>query len=308
MQTILGSGGSVGIELAKSLKTYTHDIRLVARNPKKINEADQLHRADLNNPVEVDQAIEGSEIVYVTIGFEYNRKVWKQSWVPFIKSVIEGCKKHKARLVFFDNVYMYDRDHLSNMTEKTPIRPTSVKGQVRKEVTELVMKEILAKNLTAMIVRAADFLGTRNSVPVETIYKNLKKGKPADILASADKIHNFTWVPDAAEAVAILGNTPDAFNQVWHLPSINEKLTMKEWVELFAGEMGVKPKFRILPVWMMGLLGLFMPIMKELKEMAYQNDRDYFFNSDKFEKRFGYQPKTAKEAVKELVNKLNNRS
>lgn len=306
MQTILGSGGSIGIELAKSLKTYTNGIRLVSRNPKKVNDTDQLHPADLKNPAEVDNAIDGSDIVYVTIGFDYSRKVWKQSWVPFIKSVIDGCKKHKARLVFFDNIYMYDRDHLSNMKEDTPIRPTSVKGEVRKDVAELIMKEIQTKNLKALIARAADFLGTKNSVPVETIYKNLKKGKPADIMASADKIHNFTWVPDAAEAVAILGNTPDAYNQVWHLPSIKEKLTAKEWVELFAMEMDTKPKYRVLPIWMMGILGIFVPIMKELKEMAYQYDRDYYFNSEKFEKRFGYSPVTAREAVSKLVAQLES--
>lgn len=306
MQTILGSGGSIGIELAKSLKTYTNGIRLVSRNPKKVNDTDQLHPADLKNPAEVDNAIDGSDIVYVTIGFDYSRKVWKQSWVPFIKSVIDGCKKHKARLVFFDNIYMYDRDHLSNMKEDTPIRPTSVKGEVRKDVAELIMKEIQTKNLKALIARAADFLGTKNSVPVETIYKNLKKGKPADIMASADKIHNFTWVPDAAEAVAILGNTPDAYNQVWHLPSIKEKLTAKEWVELFAMEMDTKPKYRVLPIWMMGVLGIFVPIMKELKEMAYQYDRDYYFNSEKFEKRFGYSPVTAREAVSKLVAQLES--
>ena len=30
MQTILGSGGAIGIELAKSLKDYTDDIRLMS--------------------------------------------------------------------------------------------------------------------------------------------------------------------------------------------------------------------------------------------------------------------------------------
>ncbi|MCF8366186.1 MAG: sugar nucleotide-binding protein [Bacteroidales bacterium] len=304
MQTILGSGGSIGTELAKALKTYTSDIRLVARNPKKVNETDQLFKADLTHPNEVDRAIEGSEITYVTIGFAYDKKLWKQVWVPLIKAVIEACKKHKSKLVFFDNIYMYDRDHLSNMTEETPIRPTSVKGEIRAEVAQLIMKEVANKDLTALIARAADFLGTKNSVAVETIYKNLKKGKPADLIASADKIHNFTWVPDAGKATAILGNTPDAYNQVWHLPSISEKLTMKQWVELFATELGVKPKSRVLPIWMMGILGIFVPIMKELKEMAYQNDRDYYFNSSKFEKRFGYKPIGAKEAVKEIVHQL----
>lgn len=304
MQTILGSGGSVGTELAKALKTYTSDIRLVARNPKQVNGTDELVKADLTKSNDVDRAIEGSKIVYLTIGFAYDRKLWKQVWIPLIKAVIERCKKHKAKLVFFDNVYMYDRDYMYNMTEETPIRPTSVKGDIRAEVAQLIMKEVENKTLTAMIARAADFLGTKNSVAVETIYKNFKKGKAADLIASADKIHNFTWVPDAGKATAILGNTLDAYNQVWHLPSIKEKLTSKQWVELFANEMGVKPKFRVLPIWMMGVLGIFIPIMKELKEMAYQNDRDYYFNSSKFEKRFGYAPISAKEAVKELVHQL----
>ncbi len=39
MQTILGAGGSIGIELAKALPKYTTDIRLVGRNPKKVNDS-----------------------------------------------------------------------------------------------------------------------------------------------------------------------------------------------------------------------------------------------------------------------------
>jgi pyruvate/2-oxoglutarate dehydrogenase complex dihydrolipoamide dehydrogenase (E3) component len=41
-QTILGSGGAIGIELAKVLKTYTGDIRLVSRNPRKVNDEDEI--------------------------------------------------------------------------------------------------------------------------------------------------------------------------------------------------------------------------------------------------------------------------
>ena len=33
--TILGAGGAIRIELAKALTTYTTDISLVSRNPKK---------------------------------------------------------------------------------------------------------------------------------------------------------------------------------------------------------------------------------------------------------------------------------
>jgi hypothetical protein len=38
-------------------------------------------------------------------------------------------------------------------------------------------------------------------------------------LLMANKKHSFIYTPDAAKATAILGNTPDAYNQVWHLPT-----------------------------------------------------------------------------------------
>ena len=59
MQAILGSGGAIGVELAKALKEYTSEIRLVSRNPKKVNHSDMLHPADLLDTAEVDRAVEG---------------------------------------------------------------------------------------------------------------------------------------------------------------------------------------------------------------------------------------------------------
>lgn len=91
MQTILGSGGAIGTDLAKSLKAYTSDIRLVSRNPKKINETDQLFSADLTDRAQVNKAIEGSEVCYVTVGFEYTVKTWQQLWPPLIRNVEEAC-------------------------------------------------------------------------------------------------------------------------------------------------------------------------------------------------------------------------
>jgi len=39
MQTILGAGGVIGTELAKSLPQFTDRIRLVSRHPRKVMRA-----------------------------------------------------------------------------------------------------------------------------------------------------------------------------------------------------------------------------------------------------------------------------
>ncbi len=304
MQTILGATGAIGTGLAKELTSYTKNIRLVSRKPKKVNDHDYLYAADLSDPEQADEAIAGSEIVYLTVGLDYKTKVWQQLWPAIMRNVINACKKHNAKLVFVDNMYMYDPKYLGNMTEETPVRPVSVKGAVRAEISQMLLHEVKTGNLTAMIVRAADFIGLQNSALTETVVKNLLKGKKATWFANINKMHTFTFIPDAVRGTAILGNTPDAFNQVWHLPTINTPLTGKQWIELFAKEAGVAPKYQVLPKSMMGILGLFVPVLKELKEMAYQYEQDYVFNSSKFESRFQYQPATPEEAVAYVVRGL----
>ncbi len=306
MQTILGSGGAIGIPLAKELIKYTDKIRLVSRNPKKVNETDELFPCDVNDISQIGKAIEGSEIVYVTIGFEYNIKVWQSVWPPFLQSVINACKKHNAKLVFFDNVYMYAKTAIPSMTEKSEILPPSKKGDVRKQLQDMILSEIEKKNLTALIARAADFYGpdNKNSILGEMVTKRLSQGKGAQAMGDIHKIHTYTYTPDAAKATALLGNTPDAYNQVWHLPTSKEKLTTRQWIELFAQEMNVKPKIQAVPTWMIHILGLFIPVMREFPEMMYQYEQDYIFDSSKYENRFGAFATAPSAGVKAMVESL----
>lgn len=303
MQTILGSGGAIGVPLAKELAVYTKDIRLVSRNPKKVNDTDQLYPCDLNDLSSLDAAVAGSDVVYVTVGFAYSIKVWEATWPPFMRAVIDACKRHGAKLVFFDNIYCYDPAAVPFMTEESPMRPQSKKGKVRKQVVEMIMDEVQKGTLTALIARAADFYGPgiANSMLIETIVKPLQAGKKANVMGNINKLHTYTYTPDAGKAVAILGNTPDAYGQVWHLPTDKQRLTTKQWVEMIAQELGVKPAYRPVPLWMIRIMGLFMPFMREMPEMMYQFDQDYIFDSSKFEKRFGIAATTAQQGIREMV-------
>jgi nucleoside-diphosphate-sugar epimerase len=303
MQTILGANGTIGSVLAKELVKYTNKIRLVSRNPRRVNDSDELFPADLSNPANVDQAVEGSDVVYLVVGLDYKLEVWQEQWPRLMKSTISACIKHNARLVFFDNVYMYDINAIPHMTEESPINPPSKKGAVRKQLAQMIMDEVKAGRLMALIARSADFYGPNNdkSFVNEMVYKNFSKKMRANWFVDADKKHSFTFTPDAAKATAILGNTEDAYNSVWHLPTDRNILTGREFVELFSKEMNVPNKIFVMPVWIIKIAGFFVPVLKEMPEMMYQYDRDYFFDSSKFEKRFKFMPTTYKEGVKLTV-------
>ena len=306
MQTILGSGGAIGVELAKALPEYTNKIRLVSRKPVKVNPTDEVLAADVLNPEELQEAVKGSEIVYVTVGFQYNYKVWKQNWPVFIANLIEACKTSKCKLVFFDNIYMYDKDHLNGMTEETPVNPPSKKGTIRAEIANMIMSEVKAGNLTALIARSADFYGPNiqnSSMLTELILKPFSKGEKANWMGKTNCKHSFTYTPDAGKATALLGNTESAYNQVWHLPTAGNPPTGKQWIEMCAKAFGVPAKFRTAPAFAVKIMGLFNAVLREMPEMLYQYDRDYVFNSDKFEKTFDFKPTPYLEGIKAVIEK-----
>lgn len=306
MQTILGSGGGIGQPLARELKKYSNNIRLVSRNPKKVNDTDELFRADLKEANQIDLAVKGSEIVYVTVGFEYNLKIWQETWPPFMKAVIDACIRHNAKLVFFDNVYMYAKTAIAFMTEESRVNPPSRKGEVRSRLREMILNEVEKKNLTGLIARSADFYGPGNSNSALTIMAvdNLIKGKKAQAFGNIDKVHTYTYTPDAAKATALLGNTADAYNQEWHVPTTKERLTNREWISLIARELETEPRIQSVPEWMIKMIGIFVPIMKEFPEMLYQYEQDYIFDSSKFEKRFGMAATPPEEGIRNLIKSL----
>ena len=303
MQTILGSGGAIGSLLAKELMNYIDKVRLVARNPQKVNDSDELFKADLTNASEVLKSVEGSEVVYLCVGLPYQLKVWQQQWPAVMQNTINACIQHKAKLVFIDNVYMYSQDAIPHMTEESPLNPPSQKGKIRLQIAQMLMDEVANGTLTALIARSADFYGpdVKTSVLKISVFDNFQKGKKAMWLSDAAKIHSFTYTPDIAKATALLGNTADAYGQVWHLPTSTEKLTGIDFIKMIAAEMKVKPAYNTFSKFMISALGLFLPILRELKEMQYQNDQNYFFDSSKFQQRFGISPTNYADGVKEIV-------
>jgi nucleoside-diphosphate-sugar epimerase len=303
-QVILGAGGDIGKPLAKELKKYTSRVRLVSRHPKQINGDDELVSADLLSAEQVDKAIAGTAIAYLLVGLKYDLRVWQKDWPVIIDNVINACLKHGARLVFFDNVYTYDRQAIPHMTEESLLNPPSKKGKVRLQVVNAIMNAISQKGLQALIARSADFYGpgAKNGILNIMVLDPVSKGKKSSWQSNINKTHSFTYTPDAAKATAILGNTDIAYNQVWHLPTSSQRWTGKDFITRATSLKGIKASYNLLTPFLLSLLGLFNRTVRELVEMQYQNNQDYFFDSEKFCKTFEFIPTSYEEGMKEVLD------
>jgi nucleoside-diphosphate-sugar epimerase len=220
MITILGAGGAIANELVKVLATKHQPFRLVSRSPRSAPGATEVLAADLANKDDTIRAVAGSSVVYLVVGLKYDYKVWREMWPRIMSNAIEACKRAGAKLVFFDNVYMYGRVR-GAMTEETPFNPGSKKGEIRARIASMLIHEWESGALTGMIARAADFYGpnARTGVPNLLVFEPLSQRKTASWLVNDSVPHSYTYTPDAAQSLVQLTERATAWNQTWHVPT-----------------------------------------------------------------------------------------
>jgi nucleoside-diphosphate-sugar epimerase len=308
MHTILGAGGPVANALTAELLNHNETIRLVSRRETKFK-GDKLSwkKADLLNYPDLSAAAKGSTVIYLCAGLVYDANVWREQWPILMHNVIAVAKENDARLIFFDNVYMYGLVD-GPMKEDTPYKPGSIKGEIRAGIADMLMNEVKAGTLRASIARAADFYGTdtTNSVADMMVIAKYAKKQTAQWVGDPNCKHNYSYIPDMGKAMFLLGQNPDSDNQIWHLPTA-PAITGKEFMQIAANIYDVKRKYMRINKFMMILFGLFDKVTKGAVEMYYQFDHDYIFDSSKFEKAFNFNPTSYEDGIKHMSETLYKR-
>lgn len=300
--TILGAGGVIGNELAKRLAARSDRIRLVSRKPKPAPARFETMPADLANLDDTVKAVADSDVAVLLPGLEYDVKVWQELWPPIMSNAIEAAKRARAKLIFFDNVYMYGKVD-GAMTEETPFNPCSRKGEIRAQIAGTLLNEMKSGNLTALIARAPDFYGpgARNGIPNVLVFDKLaQQSRPAWLVNNSAR-HSFTYTPDAAESLIHLIDSDAAWNQTWHLPAARDPLTGKEFIALAAKEFGNTAHHQVLSPLVLKIAGVFKRTIRELNEMLYQYRYDYIFDSSKFNRTFDFQPTSYVQGIHETA-------
>jgi len=310
MQVILGANGQIGEELARELKrNFTSDIRIVSKEAKKVNDTDEVFSADLSIREKAIEAVRGAEIAYFTLGLPISSDLWENLFPKILQNVIEACKINGTKLVFFDNTYMYPQDN-RNLTEQTPFQPLGRKAKVRRTMAEMVLKEMQSGELQAVICRAPEFYGPAKtqSITNTLIFNNIKDSKKIKVPISANKKRSLIWTPDASRATALIGNTPDAFGQTWHLPIDESHPTYEGFIALASETYGKELKYSVVPKWVFQIGAWFNPKVQELLELLPRYAYDNLFDDLKFRKRFpDFQATTYKQGIEIIRNEQNSK-
>ena len=288
MQTILGANGQIAVELARELRRhYTADLRLVSRHPRKVDDADTLVPADLRDAAQTAQAVAGSDIVYFTAGLPPDADLWERQFPAMLRNALDACRATGAKFAYFDNTYMYPQD-ARPLTETTPFAPVGRKGRVRAAMATMVLDELARGDIPVLIGRAPEFYGPgkTQSFTNALVVDRLAAGQQPRVPVRDDTLRTLIWSPDASRALAVLGNTPDAYGQTWHLPCCDDRLTYQAFVAAACAALGRPVSYRVVSRWAMIAAGLFSAPAREIRELLPRYAQDNLFDSARFKQRF----------------------
>lgn len=280
--------GAVGAATVERLVAAGRKVVVMQRTaPPALPAGVEFRRCDALDAESVRAAVAGLSQVVLAIGFPYVGAVWRDAWPRTMAIVVDACAAAGARLVFFDNLYMYG-PQTAPLSETTPLKPYGVKPAARVVATRIWMAASEAGRLKVAALRAPDFYGPGALLSHlgDTAFGALVRGGRASFIGSPDTPHDFAYVPDCARAVVSLLDAPDdAYGQAWHVPCAPTR-SPREILALGAAAIGVAPRAVGLPPALVGPIGLFVPPLRELAEMRFQWDRPYRVDSSRFAARF----------------------
>lgn len=304
MQTVLGAGGPIADELVHELhRNHTKDTRLVSRKPVRVNDTDELVAADLTDADTTSRAVAGSDIAYLTVGLPLDSELWERQFPVMMRNVINACAEHGTKLVFFDNTYMYPGTP-TPQTESTAFAPSGRKGRVRGQIATMLLEAMQAGRVEALIGRAPEFYGPgrTKSYTNSMVFDRIKKGKRPFVPVRAHARRSLIWTPDAGRALALLGNTPDAYGQTWHLPVDPNRQTYAQIIGSAGEVTGRRIGYTVLPMLAFRLGRHFVKPLDEMFELLVRYQDDNIFDSSKFAARFPeFQITSYREGVERIL-------
>ncbi len=300
--------GPLGYWVMKLLAEQGNKVTLVSKSGKtkhKLPEGVEIKPADSKNAEEVYSVCKDADAVYYCAMPLYTD--WPNNFPDMIKGLIEGVARTNAKIIFGDNLYMYGSTKGKPIKENLPYTATGHKGKTRALIANMLLEAHREGKIKATMGRASDFYGPEviNANFGEMFFKPALAGKTVNMIGDITLPHTFTYIKDFAKALITLGENDKSYGRAWHIPSA-KTISQKEMIELVEKEIGKKIKVRSAGKLMITFLGLFNPMVKEVKEMMYTMTEPYIVDHSDFENIFGANPTPHNVAIKETVEWYKN--
>ncbi|MGB3329623.1 MAG: NAD-dependent epimerase/dehydratase family protein [Thermomicrobiales bacterium] len=299
LHVVLGTGPA-GITLANLLADRGHRVRSVDRrgNGPARPEVERV-KADLSHPEAAIAATRGAAVIYHAVNVAYPLQT---TLLPGITdAILAAAEANTARLVVLDTLYPYGTADGEAITEHSPWAATSRKGLLRVELDWRYLEAHRAGRVRTVMGRSADFFGPGvvNSTLGGAFFPQALTGQPAFAFGDITLPHSYSYLPDIAHGLALLGESDRGDGLIWHLPTVPAVPTA-EIHAIVASLLGTPVPVEVVPE--PRPVGPFdQQFIDEYAEMFYQHRIPQNMVSAAFEDAFGARPTPLRTALADTI-------
>ncbi|MEP9365473.1 NAD-dependent epimerase/dehydratase family protein [Nocardioides sp. CN2-186] len=291
LHVVVGAG-PVGRSTALQLASEGHDVLLASRSGVGPEIAGVRRvAADAADADRLTELAEGAVALYNCIN-PPDYTVWPTYWPPVAAAFLAAAERTGAVLVVASCLYAYGPVDVP-MVETLPDAATTKKARIRADMWADALALHEAGRIRAVEVRGSDYMGPGVSPAaghVARVAEAALAGKTVRVMGRPDVPHSFTDVRDMGRTLAAVAQAPQTWGRVWHAPT-NAPVTQAQAIADVCRAAGKEPvTVKGFPRGTIAVLGLFVPIMRELKETAYQFERPYVLDSSAVERELGLTP------------------
>ncbi len=301
---VVFGAGQVGTPLVAQLLQSGKRVRVAKRSPAAVPSGVDVVLGDAADTVFCTEATRGSAVVYHCMNPPYDKASWAALVPRYMDNLIAAASRADARLIVLDNLYMLGPTGGRPMNEDTLMNPCSRKGEIRARAAERLFDAHRRGEVRAAAGRASDFYGPGGSLTHlgDHFWKSALAGRTARVLVDPDSQHTYHFIPDVVMGLAALGcGSEAALGKAWMLPC-RPAGTMRDLVQRFSEVLGRPIRIAGAPRWMVKILGLFVPLVREVGEMLYQWDEPFVVDDRRFREQFQLQPTDPAQAARATID------
>ena len=307
-----GTGAAIMEELTKrGIQTVAfgrsfeklEQLRARLGNPKKVT----IATGDAFRPNDIIKAAEGADVLFHCANVPYHEM--ERKLIPLGESVMVAADQLSLKVVAIDGIYPYGRRQMDRVTEDHPKQPHTRKGKTRLAYEEMLFDRRWSR-AKVMIVRLPDYYGpsANEASYLGSTLEAIAAGKMAFFIGNIRVPREFVYLPDAAFMITELAGRDDAYGENWHIPGAGQ-ISGREIVRIAQQASGsAKP---VVPLGRVGLslLGMGVPVMKEVVEMLYLTEEPLVLSGEKYERLIGpVRATTFEKGITETIRALQNKN
>lgn len=301
LHLVVGAG-PVGTATAEHLADRGEQVRIVSRSGRG-PERPGVERvaADAADAQRLAELARGAAVVYNCLNPAYHR--WQQDWPPMAAALLHAAESAGAVLAVTDNLYPYGPVS-GPITPDLPFDRGGSKGRVRARMWDDALAAHAAGRVRVVAVRASDYLTHGpNSHLGDMVVGRLVAGRSPLFLVPVDQPHTFSYVPDVAATLVSVAATERAWGQAWHVPSA-PAVTPRQAAQDIAAAAGQGPaSVRRVPPPVLAVLGLAVPFVREMREMAHSWSAPYVLDDARTRAELGLAESPWTDAVAAVVDR-----